>query len=55
MGYLCSTQEKSFNNMKKAIQWGTVMASFCVQGFGTETILNLKKEDYLSRFKENFS
>ena len=55
MGYLCSTQEKSFKNMKKAIQWGTVMASFCVQGFGTETIVNLKKEDYLSRFKANFS
>tara|TARA_Y100001934_G_scaffold277884_1_gene377795 strand:+ start:49 stop:942 length:894 start_codon:yes stop_codon:yes gene_type:complete len=55
MGYLCSTQENSFENMKKAIQWGTVMASFCVQGFGTETILNLKKEDYYSRFKGNFS
>ena len=55
MGYLCSTKENSFENMKKAIQWGTVMASYCVQGFGTETILNLKKEDYLSRFNTNFS
>jgi sugar/nucleoside kinase (ribokinase family) len=55
MGYLSSTENHSFENMKKAISWATVMASFCVQGFGTKTILNLKEEDYLKRFNENFS
>tara|TARA_S200000501_G_C20784352_1_gene726480 strand:+ start:111 stop:1004 length:894 start_codon:yes stop_codon:yes gene_type:complete len=55
MGYLSSIQNHSFENMKKALCWGTVMASFCVQGFGTETILNLEKDAYLNRFNENFS
>ena len=55
MGYLSSTKNHSFDNMKKAVFWGTVMASFCVQGFGTKTILNLKESDYLKRFNENFS
>ena len=55
MGYLSSIENHSFENMKKALCWGTVMASFCVQGFGTETILNLEKDAYLKRFNENFS
>lgn len=54
MGYLSSTKNHSFDNMKKAICWATVMASFCVQGFGTKTILNLKEEIYTQRFNENF-
>ncbi len=54
MGYLSSTKNHSFDNMKTAVCWGTVMASFCVQGFGTNTILNLKEEVYLKRFNENF-
>ena len=54
MGYLSSTKNHSFDNMKKAICWATVMASFCVQGFGTKTILNLKEEVYTQRFNENF-
>ena len=55
MGYLSSIEDHSFENMKKALCWGTVMASFCVQGFGTETILNLNKDVYLNRFNKNFS
>tara|TARA_B100000579_G_C22675166_1_gene777596 strand:+ start:111 stop:1004 length:894 start_codon:yes stop_codon:yes gene_type:complete len=55
MGYLSSTKDHSFDNMKKAVSYGTVMASFCVQGFGTASILNLKEKLYLERFNENFS
>tara|TARA_B100000900_G_scaffold333981_1_gene295176 strand:+ start:31 stop:924 length:894 start_codon:yes stop_codon:yes gene_type:complete len=55
MGYLCSTQKNSFENMKKAIHWGTVMASFCVQDFGTRNIMNLNKEKYLERYSKNFN
>ena len=54
MGYLCSTQNNSFENLKKAIHWGTVMASFCVQDFGTTNIMNLNKEKYLDRYSKNF-
>jgi len=55
MGFLSSIKNHSFDNMKKAVCWGTVMASFCVQGFGTTKVLNLKREDYLKRFNENFN
>jgi len=55
MGFLSSIKNHSFDNMKKAVCWGTVMASFCVQGFGTTKVLNLKRKDYLKRFNENFN
>ncbi len=54
-GYLASTGDLSFENMKRAIIHGSNLASFCVEKFGTERMLNLKQEEInkrLLRFKE---
>ena len=52
MGYLSSTKDHSFDNMKKAVSYGTVMASFCVQEFGTKGIEKINKEEIQRRIKE---
>ena len=54
-GYLAKTEDISFNNMKNAIIYGSNLASFCVEKFGTERMQNLTKEEVLTRleaFKE---
>ena len=44
IGYLAKTDDISFENMKRAIIYGSAMASFCVEKFGTEAIQNLSEE-----------
>ncbi len=54
-GYLAKTENISFENMKNAIIYGSNLASFCVEKFGTERMQNLKKEEVerrLQAFKE---
>lgn len=54
-GYLASTQDISFENMKNAIIYGSNLASFCVEKFGTERFNSLSKEEVnqrLQQFKE---
>jgi len=41
IGWLAKTDDISFENMKRAIIYGSAMASFCVEKFGTENILNI--------------
>ena len=41
MGYLAKTNDISFDNMKRAIIYGSAMASFCVEQFGTRRLENL--------------
>jgi|TARA_R110000868_G_scaffold24193_4_gene95905 sugar/nucleoside kinase (ribokinase family) len=48
-GYLAQTENISFNNLKNAIIQGSNLASFCVEKFGTERMLNLKKEEVNKR------
>ncbi len=60
MGYLARTGEISFENMKRAIIVGSAMASFCVEKFSIERMLELDSEminKRLSRFVDlvNFS
>jgi sugar/nucleoside kinase (ribokinase family) len=53
IGYLASTGDLSFDNMKRAIVHGSAMASFCVEKFGTEGLMNLSRElinDRVSQF-----
>jgi sugar/nucleoside kinase (ribokinase family) len=49
MGYLAMTGEVSFDNLKRAIIYGSAMASFCVEKFSTERLLNLSKVDIDAR------
>ena len=50
MGYISSVQNLSFNQMKKAVCWGTVMASYCVENFGIKNIIQLNSKLYKKRF-----
>ncbi|MFQ3578984.1 MAG: PfkB family carbohydrate kinase [Bacteroidales bacterium] len=49
IGYLSKSERINFEEMKKALLMGTVMASFCVEKFGTERIENLKFTDINER------
>lgn len=50
-GYLAKTNDKSFKNMKKAVIYGSNLASFCVEKFGTDRMLDLKKDEIDERLK----
>ncbi len=52
IGYLAKTQDISFENMKRAIIFGSAMASFTVEKFGTESLLNLTDKDVQDRVQE---
>ncbi len=51
-GYLAKNGDISFNSMKNAVIFGSAMASFCVERFGTERLQNLKKEEIYNRVLE---
>jgi len=51
-GYLAQSENISFENMKNAIIHGSNLASFNVEKFGTERMVNLDKEEVLSRLKQ---
>lgn len=52
MGYLASTGDDSFENMKRAMIHGSALASFCVEKFGTERLMTLTQEDLTNRIGE---
>jgi len=52
IGYLEKTKDISFENMKRAVIHGSVMASFCVEKFGTERIKELSQKDLKNRLQE---
>ena len=52
IGYLAETKDVSFENMKRAIIYGSALASFCVEKFGTERMQNLTDEEVEKRVKE---
>lgn len=52
LGYIASTNDISFENMKRAVIYGSAMASFCVEKFGTERLQNLSDAEVKSRIRE---
>jgi sugar/nucleoside kinase (ribokinase family) len=52
IGHLAASDDISFANMKRAVIYGSAMASFCVEKFGTERILNLSKQEVNNRVQE---
>jgi len=48
-GYLAKTEDTSFENMKNAVIYGSTLASFCVEKFGTERMQHLSKDDVEKR------
>ncbi|WP_266362128.1 PfkB family carbohydrate kinase [Tellurirhabdus rosea] len=49
IGYLASTGDVSFANMKRGIIYGSAMASFCVEKFGSERLHNLTTQEINQR------
>jgi sugar/nucleoside kinase (ribokinase family) len=52
IGYIAQTKDISFDNMKRAIIYGSAMASFCVEKFGTERLQHLSKTELEERVQE---
>ena len=52
IGYLAQVGTVNFSNMKNAIIFGSALASFCVEQFGTERIKNLTKEEIAARVQQ---
>jgi sugar/nucleoside kinase (ribokinase family) len=48
-GFLAQTEDFSFDNLKKAVIYGSALASFCVEKFGTERMLNLDNKELKDR------
>lgn len=51
-GYIAKTGNISFENMKNAVIYGSALASFCVEKFGTERMLTLTNEEIFERLKQ---
>ncbi len=52
IGYLASTHDISFENMKRAVIYGSNLASFCVEKFGTERMENLSHKEVQNRLQQ---
>jgi sugar/nucleoside kinase (ribokinase family) len=52
VGFLYKTQDFSFENMKRAVVYGSAMASFCVEEFGTEKLAKLSMAELEERLQE---
>ncbi len=52
IGYLSKTRDISFENMKRAVIFGSAMASFTVEKFGTERLIGLSSSEVQERVQE---
>ena len=52
IGYLAKNGDVTFENMKNAIIVGSAMASFCVEKFGTENLINLTQAQIYNRIHQ---
>jgi len=51
-GYLARTNDTSFENMKNAVIYGSTLASFCVEKFGTERMIDLHADEIHKRLQQ---
>ncbi len=49
MGHVARTNDTSFDNLKRAVIVGSAMASFCIEKFGPQRLLELSPEAILRR------
>jgi sugar/nucleoside kinase (ribokinase family) len=52
IGYMAKTGKINFANMKNAVIYGSALASFCVETFGTEKLKNLTEEALKDRIQQ---
>ena len=50
MGYVASRNIKDVNDYKKAVIYGSVLASFTVEDFSVNRLANIKKEEIDTRY-----
>ena len=51
-GYIAQSENISFENMKNGIIYGSNLASFCVEKFGTDRMLSLEENEVNQRLKQ---
>lgn len=51
-GYIAKTSDTSFENIKNAVIYGSTLASFCVEKFGTERMLDLTDLEVYKRLQQ---
>ncbi|WP_269224206.1 MULTISPECIES: PfkB family carbohydrate kinase [Flavobacterium] len=51
-GFITQSENVSFDNLKKAIIYGSNLASFSVEKFGTERMIGLTENEVLTRLKQ---
>jgi sugar/nucleoside kinase (ribokinase family) len=51
-GYIARTGDTSFENMKNAVIYGSTLASFCVEKFGTQRMETLKADEVRKRLQQ---
>jgi sugar/nucleoside kinase (ribokinase family) len=52
VGYVAQSENVSFHNLKNAIIYGSTLASFCVEQFGTQRMESLTEAEVNNRLKE---
>jgi sugar/nucleoside kinase (ribokinase family) len=52
IGYIAKSKDISFDNLKRAVIYGSAMASFSVEKFGTERIQSLKTDEVATRIQQ---
>jgi sugar/nucleoside kinase (ribokinase family) len=52
VGYMAKVGTVNFNDMKNAIIYGSALASFCVEKFGTEKLKNLSEKEISERVQQ---
>ncbi len=55
IGFIAATDDASFENMKRAIIAGSALASFCVEKFGTQRLLEITRPEIDARIQEFIS
>ncbi len=55
IGFIAATDDASFENMKRAIIAGSALASFCVEKFGTQRLLEISRSEIDARIQEFIS
>ena len=55
LGYISKTNDISFENMKRAVIYGSAMASFTVEKFGTDRLIDLSDKEVSERLQQFLS
>lgn len=55
MGYLSQFEDINFELMKRAVIYGSALASYCVEKFGTERLMEISNQELESRVQEFYN